>query len=113
MSDFRKLKEHLNAQVKLELPAQSVLRPCLFCGSEEMSLLGREAQYGLTGAWVRCGRCGACGPVENTHAFFSDGELMCTPMTPESLEKGKTEAVTSWNLIANRRRREEYREAIL
>ncbi len=74
-----------------------LLRRCVFCGGEGM-LVAMNPMYGKNGAWVRCRSCGACGPRASIHAqLFKPGDIFCTPMLPESLERGLQAAADAWN----------------
>ena len=52
------------------------------------------------GAWVRCRSCYAYGPKASIYAQFTEGTKFCTPMLPESLERGINAAVDAWNIRA-------------
>ena len=72
------------------------LNPCMFCGSEA-NIIVRTPLYGLCGATVRCRSCGACGPSASIHALILKPGKLCTPLLPESLERGIMAAVDTWN----------------
>lgn len=105
MSDFEKLNQADDRTYTLSTPEGAHLRPCLYCGSEEMVLMGRCPMYGISGAWVRCRHCGARGPIESVSGIYIKDGRLCTPLTAESVEKGKAEAIKSWNMLASLRTR--------
>lgn len=74
------------------------LEPCPFCGQAGMAqIIVSHPPYGKSGAWIRCRYCGACGPHASERAQFTRGKKLCTPVLPESLERGITAAVDTWN----------------
>lgn len=74
------------------------LLPCPFCGGDAY-LHVQVPEYGLTGAFVKCRRCHARGPLCGVNEFFiDDSGAIKTPATPESIERGKKNAVLDWNL---------------
>ncbi len=73
------------------------LERCMFCGGEG-KIAVHNPMYGLSGAWVRCCSCGACGPRASIYAMFTKpGNILCVPLLPESLERGLAAAVDAWN----------------
>ena len=75
------------------------LAPCIFCGGSA-EVVVRTPMYGRCGAWVRCRSCYAYGPKASIYAQFTEGTEFCTPMLPESLERGINAAVDAWNIRA-------------
>lgn len=73
------------------------LLPCPFCGGEAV-LIVNVPMYGLTGAWVECCECKATGHrgvvMELIH--LENGGIS-TPATHASIERGKADALRSWN----------------
>ncbi len=74
-----------------------LLRRCVFCGGEG-KLVALNPMYGQCGAWVRCRSCGAWGPRASIYAqFIKPGNILSTPLLPESLERGLQAAADAWN----------------
>ena len=74
------------------------LRRCPFCGGEAY-LTVQTPEYGLTGAFVICRRCHSRGPLCGVNEFFvDDSGALKTPVTPDSIAKGKAKAVEAWNI---------------
>ena len=72
------------------------LAPCVFCGGRAIVVV-HDPMYGKCGAWVKCSYCGAEGPTASIYALIFRGKTMCTPLLPESLERGINAAVDSWD----------------
>ena len=74
------------------------ITPCPFCGGEAELKVVIPKYYGLTGAFVRCEKCCARGPLAGVSECIRrvDGSLF-TPTTGSSIERGKIKAVRSWN----------------
>ena len=88
-------KDRIWASGELDTPE---LEPCPFCGAAgSAKVIVHHPVYGASGAWVRCGSCGARGPCASTYAAIIKGSVFSTPLLPESLDRGITAAVDSWN----------------
>ena len=72
------------------------LEPCIFCGGQA-ELIARLPLYGLGGAWVECRTCHARGPMASICATIITPDKLCTPLLPESLERGVMTAAGAWN----------------
>ncbi len=72
------------------------LAPCPFCGSEG-KLIVLTQNYGANGAFIRCERCKARGPLGRTWETHFNGERLYTPTTPQSIETGKRDAIRGCN----------------
>lgn len=97
MTDLQKLYSKVSRQFEMEVPEGMSLEPCMYCGEETVRLWAVISMYGWDGAWVRCKKCGACGPLGNIHALIIGEKSLSTPTTADSLEQGKRDAVQSWN----------------
>lgn len=73
--------------------------PCPFCGGAAVLQVANPKYYGLTGAYMRCERCHARGPLAGIAEQFrtADGAF-CTPVTDNSIALGKSEALRRWNV---------------
>lgn len=94
MTELEKLSNH--KRIIVDIPLGLVLAPCSYCGGNAI-LLAQNASYGLDGVWVCCKRCGASGPHGNIHALNQRGDMFQNAVTEETLEKGKEDAILSWN----------------
>lgn len=91
MSDLK--ENHVWSDEENEAPA---LRPCPFCGGNAQLVISHP-RYGVSGAFVQCRRCHMHGPNASIYATILTPGKLSTPLLPESLERGITAAVDTWN----------------
>lgn len=91
MADLK--ENHVWSDIENEAPE---LRPCPFCGGGAQLIISHP-WYGASGAAVRCLRCHMHGPLASICATILTPGKLSTPLLPESLERGITAAVDTWN----------------
>lgn len=88
--------EDLAARERAGAERPSNLARCPFCGGEAEAE-AKAPEYGKTGAWVRCKKCGTAGPVFSVNEIhIKDGKLE-TPVTLRAWAEGMQRARAAWN----------------
>ena len=73
------------------------LKPCPFCGGSAEVRVYHPKYYGTVGVSVVCKNCGARGKLAGISGFTTEGNTIATPITDDTVEKGRKQATELWN----------------
>lgn len=76
------------------------LLPCPFCGHDSPVLKVSTPDYGKSGAEVICPLCGGRTGLFPVHEHYVERGVLHTPITAESIAKGREAATRGWNARA-------------
>ena len=90
-------KPHNIRRVRRTMENLNSLVPCPFCGGKGKLIVLAPRMYGMPGAFILCQHCKAQGPIGSTWETHYTDKRWDTSITPQSIEKGKLDAVRGWN----------------